>query len=170
MPPKPPPVETELCASPQDAQDRADALLDRWNALVSQAVGPSLRGRQDVPPLLRKQLISDRARFKTFITSPTFGMGGVLWPREWEDLQVVASDYATLQKWYAKYDLRAQQVAKALPAGESLTPEATPQDLPRKTTPTENLELASKLAVNIAVGVGVVGAVALLVALLRSRK
>lgn len=166
----PPPPDTELFASPQDAQDRADALLDKWNGLVNQAVGPSARGRQDVPPLLRKQLISDRARFKTFITSPTFGMGGVLWPQEWEDLQVVASDYATLQKWYAKFALRAQQVAAALPAGESLTPEATPEQLPRKTTPTENLELASNLAVNFAMGAAVIGGVALLVAILRSRK
>lgn len=161
--------ETELFASPQDAQDRADALLDSWNALIHQAVGPSSRGRQDIPPLLRKQIISDRARFKTFITSPTFGMGGALLPQEWADSALLATDYATLQKWYAKYDLRARQVAAALPASESLAPEAQPRELPRKTTPVENLELASNLARNVAIGVGAIAASALLLSLLWKR-
>lgn len=165
----PPPPKTEFFASPQDAQDRADALLDRWNALINQALGPGARRRGDVPKNLQEQIINDRARYRSFITRPTFGMGGVLWPREWEDLQVVESDYKTLQRWYDKYQLRAKQVVDVLPQGEPLLPEAEHEDLPRKTTPTENLELASKAARNLAIGVAIAAAAGGLAAILWSR-
>lgn len=165
----PPPPKPELFASPQDAQDRADALLDKWNSLINQAVGPSLRGRDDVPKALQKQIISDRARFRTFITRLTFGLFGALDPQEFEEFQKVPTDYATLKKWHAKYELRARQVADALPKGERLVPEAEHEALPRKTTSIENLELASKAARTLALALGVAAGAGLLAALLWSK-
>lgn len=169
MPPPPPPPKTELFASPQDAQDRADALLDKWNVLFSQAVGPSLQGRSDVPKPLQEQITSDRARFRTFITRPTFGLFGALDPQALEDYQRVNTDYATLKKWYSKYALRARQVADALPQEEDLAPEAEPEALPRQTTRIENLELVSLTARKLALAAGVAVAAGLLAALAWSK-
>ena len=139
--PVPKPVASEVFASVQDAQTRADALLGRWNALASQATGPSAPGRSDVPRHLQTAILNDRARFRTFITRPTFGLWGAIAPQSLG--KVLRSDYHTLKLWYAKQAKRAAQLARALPSGETLASGAGPVSLPRQRTATENLETAT---------------------------
>lgn len=157
--PTPKPAEPEAFATLQDAQDRADALLNRWNNLIAQSSGPSSRGRADIPAELQNAIIADRARFRDFITSPMFGTWGMWTPRMLDAF--ASTDYDTLTRWHETYEKRAQQVANALPRGEALASNAIPVDLPRQTTATENLERLANTTSAIVFGVGVLAALGL---------
>lgn len=143
----------ELFATPADASRRADVLSDRWNALQNQAMGPAAQARPDVPPKLQEVIMSDRARFRDFIRSPTFGLGGALLPHG-----VRQGDYETLERWHTKYSQRAAQLAQALPGGERLAAAAAPPQLPGR----DRLTWVSDIGYRVAVGVAVVGIVAAL--------
>ncbi len=161
--PKPEPAGAEVVATPYDAQVRADALLGRWNALVRQSGAASLGGRPEVPASLRQSIVDEQARFRKFITRPTFGLWGALVPRDWG--RFTSSDYNTLTRWYATYAKRAGQVANLLPAGESLAAGAVPQALPRQRTATENLESATRVASGVLIALAVAAAAGIAVAL-----
>ena len=141
----------ELFATPADASRRADALSERWNALQNQALGPGARERGDVPSKLQNVIVSDRKRFRSFIRSPTFGLRGALLPHG-----VRQGDYETLQRWYAKYALRARQLADALPGGEPLSRAAAPAKLPQR----DSLQWLGTLGGRVATAVIVVLVVA----------
>jgi hypothetical protein len=163
--PKPKPAKAEVFATVEDAQQRADALLGRWNALVRQSGAATLGGRPEVPRSLANAIVSDLARFKKFITRPTFGLWGALVPRQLG--RFASSDYSALGRWYATYSKRAGQVANLLPAGESLAAGAVPQALPRQRTVTENLESATRVASGVLVALAVATAAAVAIALAR---
>lgn len=161
--PKPKPAEPESFATIEDAQQRADALLGRWNALVRQSGATRPGGRPEVPRSLANAIASDRARFKKFITRPTFGLWGAGVPRQLG--RFVGTDYAILTRWYATYAKRAGQVARRLPAGEPLAAGAVPQSLPRQLTGTENLERATRVAGGVLLGLAVAAAAGITIAL-----
>ena len=150
--------ETEMFATPGDALRRANALSDRWNALQNQALGPAVKPRSDVSTKLQDQIMSDRKRFRRFITRPTFGVWGALVPQG-----VADTDYDVLGKWYDKYALRARQLRQELAkTGKTLSRGAQPKTLPRNVF-TEPLirdpgSFADDLQKKVAVGLGVVGA------------
>lgn len=156
--------KTELFASPQDVQRRAATLLNRWNALINQAVGPSARGRSDVPQKLQAQLVSDLARYRKLLDDPLFGFYGVLAPQSLEDTK---SSYSLLKRWYAKYRLRAQQVQAALPKGEALSKGAAPKSMPRQRSAVENLERAATTGKLLLIGAASVLAVLAALAIAR---
>lgn len=131
----------EYYASEQQIQDRANALLERWNALQNAAFGPSVNPRPDVSPKLQDQIFKDRQRYRKFVTRPMFLPG----------------DYSTtLRKWYSKYALRAKQLAAEL---GSLPPAARPQQLPRQLTSDDALASLKRGAMGVSTGL-VVGAAA----------
>lgn len=105
-----------LMSNPVDIDAAAAQLMNKWNALLGQALGPSARGRQDIPEALRALIVSDRKRFRTFVRRPLF------WANPWHQ--------ELMAKWAAKYKLRARQVAEALPRGEALSAKAQPAPLP----------------------------------------
>ena len=156
--PKPEPADAEVFATVEDAQQRADALLGRWNALVIQSGAAALGGRPEVPRYLAQAIVDDRARFKKFTTRPSFGLWGALVPRQLGPF--VGSDYAALTRWYTIYAKRAAQVSNLLPPGEALAAGARPQALPRQRTATENLESVTGIAQGVLFVVAATGLLA----------
>lgn len=138
----------EWFATPGDASRRADALSARWNALVAQAHGPGAKSRSDIPTELQEQIVRDQKRFRNFITSPTFGLYGMVVPRGWAP----DADYEKLVRWHRKYKRRAKQVADALPMGETLVPEATPVKLPTFGASDSMLKAGRDLAILLGIG------------------
>lgn len=158
------PPKTELFATPGDASKRADQLLDRWNALQNQALGPGVKPRSDIPRWLQTAIVNDRKRYRTWIQKP-LGLWGALVPQGMSE----SADYAQLKRWFAKYETRARQLASKLPPGEALAGRARPESLPRKTSVIENLESAALGAQALGYGVLILAGGVALLSLARSR-